>query len=152
MAGKPLKTMKKNQATAAGANRKGRSREQLEVRNIRVLPSGYQVCVTRERTEFSKHFAGHSAKSLRLAEAYRDMLLRVLPPKRRHAVPPRVLAALGLKQPVIGISRYPKRCYAVTYRNRANQVKTRTFSWRKPKDEIAAYAAAVKFRRQNVKK
>ncbi|MGI9114377.1 MAG: hypothetical protein DLM52_03995 [Chthoniobacterales bacterium] len=140
--------MKKNQPKA---KRNARSREQLEVKNIRVLPSGYQVCVTRERTEFSKHFAGHSAKSLRLAEAYRDMLLRVLPPKRRHAVPPRVLAAVGLKQAVVGISRYPKRCYAVAYRNRSKQVKTRTFSWRTPKQEIDAYAAAVAFRRQNVK-
>ena len=144
--------MKRNQASAGGANRKRQSREQLEVKNIRVLPSGYQVCVTRERTEFSKHFAGHSPKSLRQAEAYRDMLLRVLPPKRRHPVPPRVLAALKLKQPIVGISRYPKRCYAVAYRNRANEVKTRIFSWRKPKDEIAAYAAAVEFRRQKVKK
>jgi hypothetical protein len=144
--------MKKNQGAKRRGRRNPQSRSLLEVRNIRVLPSGYQVCVTRQKTEFSKHFAGHSAKSLRLAEAYRDMLLRVLPPKRRRAVPPRILAALGLKQPIVGVSRYPKRCYAVAYRNRANQVKTRTFSWRHPRDEIAAYAAAVKFRKQKVKR
>jgi hypothetical protein len=144
--------MKKNQRKKAGANRKRQSRQRLAVRNIRVLPSGYQVCVTREKTEFSKHFAGHSPKSLRLAEAYRDMLLGVLPPKRRHEVPSRVLAALRLKQPIVGVTRYPKRCYAVSYRNKANQVKTRTFSWRAPKDEIAAYAAAVEFRKKKLRK
>jgi hypothetical protein len=141
---------KKNQKV--GANRKRRSRQRLAVRNIRVLPSGYQVCVTREKTEFSKHFAGHSPKSLRLAESYRDMLLGVLPPKRRHEVPGRVLAALKLKQPIVGVTRYPKRCYAVSYRNKANKIKTRTFSWRTPKDEIAAYAAAVRFRKQKLRK
>jgi len=127
-----------------------RRRRLLEVRNIRILPSGYQVCVTREKTEFSKHFAGHSAKSLRMAESYRDMLLRILPQRRRHQVPGRILARLGLKQPVVGVSRYPKRCYAVCYRNNKNQIKTRTFSWRDPKDEIAAYKAAVSFRKKTI--
>ena len=144
--------MNKNQGNRTGTNRKRQSRERLEVRNIRVLPSGYQVCVTREKTEFSKHFAGHSPKSLRLAEAYRDMLLRVLPPKRRHEVPRRVLTALRLKQPIVGVTRYPKRCYAVSYRNKANQIKTKTFSWRAPKDEVAAYSAAVEFRKKKLRK
>lgn len=79
------------------------------------------------------------------------MLLGVLPPKRRHEVPRAVLTALKLKQPVVGVTRYPKRCYAVSYRNKANQVKTRTFSWRTPKGEIAAYAAAVDFRRKKLR-
>jgi hypothetical protein len=144
--------MKKKSPNKARSNRKRQRRENLEVRNIRVLPSGYQVCVTREKTEFSKHFAGHSARSLRLAESYRDMLLRVLPPKRRHEVPRRVLSALNLKQPIVGVTRYPKKCYAVSFRNKANQIKTRTFSWRAPKDEIAAYAAAVRFRKKKLRK
>ncbi len=122
-----------------------------EIRNIRVLPSGYQVAVTREKTEFSKHFAGHSAKSLRMAETYRDMLLRMLPSKRRHQVPPRVLAAVGLKQPMVGISRYPKGCYAVCYRDQAKRMKTRTFPWRDGKGEIAAYKAAIQFRKAKLK-
>ena len=143
--------MKKNQKRKTAVNRKRQSRQRLEVRNIRVLPSGYQVCVTREKTEFSKHFAGHSAKSLRLAETYRDMLLRVLPPKRQHDIPRRVLKALNLKQPIVGVTRYPKRCYAVSYRNKARQIKTKTFSWRTPKDEIKAYAAAVQFRKKKLK-
>ena len=116
-----------------------------------MLPSGYQVCVTREKTEFSKHFAGHSARSLRLAESYRDMMLRVLPPKRQHEIPHSGAEALNLKQPVVGVTRYPKRCYAVSYRNKARQIKTRTFSWRTPKDEIKAYAAAVEFRKKKLK-
>jgi hypothetical protein len=122
-----------------------------EIRNIRVLPSGYQVCVTREKTEFSKHFAGHTPKSLRMAETYRDMLLRMLPSKRRHEVPRRVLAAAGLKQPVVGISRYPKGCYAVCYRDQANRTKTRTFPWRDSKGEVSAYKAAIDFRRKTLK-
>jgi hypothetical protein len=142
--------MKKN--TKVSVNQKQMGRQRLEVRNIRVLPSGYQVCVTREKTEFSKHFAGHSAKSLRLAETYRDMLLRVLPPKRQHEIPPRILAALNLKQPIVGVTRYPKRCYAVSYRNKARQIKTRTFSWRTPRDEVKAYGAAVKFRKEKLSK
>lgn len=143
--------MKKNQKRKTAAKRKGQSRQRLEVRNIRVLPSGYQVCVTREKTEFSKHFAGHSPKSLRMAETYRDMLLRVLPPKRQHEIPHRVLIALKLKQAIVGVTRYPKRCYAVSYRNKAGQVKTQTFSWRDSKGEITAYTAAVAFRKTKLK-
>jgi hypothetical protein len=143
--------MKRNQKRKTGTNKKRQSRQRLEVRNIRVLPSGYQVCVTREKTEFSKHFAGHSARSLRLAESYRDMLLRVLPSKRQHEIPHRVLKALNLKQPVVGVTRYPKRCYAVSYRDKVRRIKTRTFSWRTPRDEIKAYSAAVQFRKQKIK-
>ena len=143
------KSMKKKQKRNTKKQR--RSRQRLEVKNIRVLPSGYQVCVTREKTEFSKHFAGHTPKSLRVAETYRDMLLRELPSKRRHNIPPRVLKALKLKQAVVGVTRYPKRCYAVSYRDNARRIKTKTFSWRLPKDEIKAYAAAVEFRKKKLK-
>ena len=86
-----------------------------------------------------------------MAETYRDMLLRVLPAKRQHEIPPRVLKALKLKQPVVGVTRYPKRCYAVSYRDKARRIKTRTFSWRAPKDEVKAYAAAVEFRKKKLK-
>ena len=121
-----------------------------EVRNIRVLPSGYQVCVTRQGREFSKHFAGHTPTSLRNAETYRNMLLRMLPSRRRHEVPRRVLSALGLKQPVIGISRYPKGCYAVGYKGKGDRTKTRTFSFRDGKSEVAAYKAAIAFRKSKL--
>jgi hypothetical protein len=143
--------MKKNRKRKTATSKNRRSRQRLEVRNIRVLPSGYQVCVTRQKTEFSKHFAGHSPKSLRLAETYRDMLLRELPPKRQHEIPRRVLKAVRLKQPIVGVTRYPKRCYAVSYRDNARRIKTRTFSWRTPKDEIKAYAAAIDFRKKKLR-
>ncbi len=130
---------------------KKRGKGYSEIRNIRVLPSGYQVCVTRKKTEFSKHFAGHSAKSLRTAETYRDILLRMLPSRRRHEVPRRVLTAVGLKQPVVGVSRYPKGCYAVCYRDQAKRMKTRTFPWRDSKGEAAAYKAAIDFRKKKLK-
>ena len=128
------------------------SKYPAEIRNIRVLPSGYQVCVTRQGREFSKHFAGHSQQSLRQAEDYRDMLLRMLPPRRRHEVPSRVLKALGLKQAVIGISRYPKGVYAIGYKDKNNRTKTRTFSFRNNKGEVAAYKAAIAFRKTKLKK
>src|SRR6266568_2624183 len=78
----------------------------VEFRNLRVLPSGYQVTVTRGKREFAKHFAGNSEKSLRAAMRYRDQLLRVLPNKRKNLIPRKVLAALGLKKPVVGVSRH----------------------------------------------
>ncbi|MBV9008883.1 MAG: hypothetical protein JO354_06925 [Verrucomicrobia bacterium] len=127
------------------------SRDYSEIRNIRILPSGYQVCVTREGREFSKHFAGHSTESLRNAEKYRDMLLRMLPSRRRHDIPRRILTALGLKQPVVGVTRYPKGCYAVSWRDKNNRTKTRTFSWDDARGEVNAYKAAMAFRRTTLK-
>jgi hypothetical protein len=125
-----------------------RKRPFAEFRNIRTLPSGYQVAVTRKKIEFSKHFAGHTPKSLRLAMRYRDMLLEELPPKRRKEIPPRVLRALRLRQPVVGVFRYPeRRFYQVSYRDGRKGVRTRTFSWRTAKDELRAYAAAIRFRK-----
>jgi hypothetical protein len=129
-----------------------RRRSFAAFKNIRVLPSGYQVCVTREKTEFSKHFAGHSPRSLKMAETYRDLLLGTLPPKRSHAVPKRVLAALKHKQPMVGVSRSPKMYYAVQHRDKNGRIKTRAFSWRETGDEIAAYKAAVAFRKKTLPK
>ena len=109
-----------------------------EFKNIRVLPSGYQVAVTRKKKEFSKHFAGH----------WRDDLLRFLPDKRKRKIPRKVLAAVGLKKPVVGVSRSPeRRFYQVAYRNRGGKPRARTFSWSDYKGELGAYAAAMKFRR-----
>ena len=51
-----------------------KSKQITAFKNIRVLPSGYQVAVTRAGTEFSRHFAGLSKESLRNAERYRDKL------------------------------------------------------------------------------
>ncbi|MBA2744372.1 MAG: hypothetical protein H0U43_08735, partial [Chthoniobacterales bacterium] len=58
-----------------------------EFTNIRVLPSGYQVSVTRAKVEVSRHFAGHSDASLKAAVRFRDKVLRELPPKRINPVP-----------------------------------------------------------------
>ncbi len=117
-------------------------------KNIRVLPSGYQVSVVREGTEFSKHFAGHSPRSLREANAYRDLLLRTLPSKRRKNVPKHILDALKLKEQVVGVFRYDdRRFYQVTYSDRDGVVRTKTFSWKDRDGEVKAYRDAVKFRR-----
>ncbi len=58
-----------------------------DFKNIRTLPSGYQVSVVRAKTEVSRHFAGHSEKSYRAAVRYRDRLLRELPDKRQNKIP-----------------------------------------------------------------
>ena len=119
-----------------------------EFKNIRVLPSGYQVAVTRKKKEFSKHFAGHSKAALKAAERWRDDLLRFLPDKRKRKIPRKVLAAVGLKKPAVGVSRSPeRRFYQVAYRNRGGKPRARTFSWSDYKGELSAYAAAMKFRR-----
>ena len=119
-------------------------------RNIRVLPSGYQVAVVREGTEFSKHFAGHSARSLREANDYRDLLLRTLPSKRRKDVPKHILDALKLKTQVVGVFRYEdRRFYQVTYSDKTGAVRTKTFSWKDREGEIKAYRDAVNFRKNS---
>src|SRR5258705_12966367 len=128
---------------------KKRPRVFSEFKNIRTLPSGYQVAVTRNKREFSKHFAGHSEKALNAARRWRDQMLRLLPNKRRKPIPPRVLAAFHLKKPAVGVFRYPDRqFYCVTYRDRKRAMRSPTFSWADRDEEIAAYGAAMKFRRK----
>ena len=75
-----------------------------EFTNIRILPSGYQVAITRNKKEYSKHFAGHSKDSLKAAHQWRDRVLRLLPNKRSQPIPARILSKLRLKQPVVGVS------------------------------------------------
>jgi hypothetical protein len=123
-----------------------------EFTNIRILPSGYQVAITRNKKEYSKHFAGHSKDSLKAAHHWRDRVLRLLPNKRSQPIPARILSKLRLKQPVVGVSRYEtRRFYSVTYHGAKGRTRVRTFSWRDPKGELAAYAAAIKFRRRKTK-
>lgn len=122
-------------------------------KNIRTLPSGYQVAVTRNKREYSKHFAGHSRRALRAAERWRDRLLRLLPRKRKNAIPRRALAALRLKQPVVGVSYHPRRqMFQVSYRSRNGRMRGRAFAWSSRGGETKAYAAAVRFRKQLLKK
>ena len=126
-----------------------RPRVIVEFRNLRVLPSGYQVTVTRGKREFAKHFAGHSEESLRVAMRYRDQLLRLLPDKRKNLIPRRVLTALGLKKPVVGVSRHPSRqLFQVHYRSGSGRLRSRSFHWSDREEETAAYAAAMRFRKK----
>jgi len=81
-----------------------------EFRNIRVTNDGYQVVISRAKVEVSKLFAGHSRKSLRAAEKFRNQLLKELPNKRINPIPRRVLSALKLKSPVGVYFATPKRC------------------------------------------
>lgn len=124
----------------------------MEFRNIRKLPSGYQVSVTRKKKEFSKHFAGHSPKSLAAAQKYRDTLLRKVPAKRTQKIPPRIMSAMKIKQPIVGVYRHPRLYYAVNWRDNKGNIKTRSFSWRETKNELAAYRQAVAFRKQKLRR
>ena len=127
-------------------NSRKRSGAITDFKNIRVLPSGYQVTIVRAKIEVSKHFAGHSEKSYRAAVRYRDQLLRELPDKRRNKIPRPILKALHLSRPVVGVFRYGRRkFYQVTYRERGRQ-RCVTFSWRGA-DELDAYRTAIEFRR-----
>jgi hypothetical protein len=50
----------------------------IAFRNMRVLPSGLQVTVMRQKAEYSKHFPGHSMETYMEAIAHRDQILRRL--------------------------------------------------------------------------
>ena len=117
-----------------------------EFSNIRVTNDGFQVVFTRMRVEHTRYFAGHTDRSLRAAQRYRDRMLRTLPSKRNNLVPRRILQALGLTEPVVGVFR-PRRGdhYSVTYTDRTGRKRTRAFSWRDG-DEPGAYAKAIAFR------
>jgi hypothetical protein len=128
--------------------RQRRPRFFSEFKNIRTLPSGYQVAVTRNKKEYSKHFAGHSPRALKAAERWRDRMLRLLPAKRKNVIGRKLLAALGLNKPVVGVSYHPRRrMFQVPYRSGNGRMRTQTFHWSTRGGEVAAYVAAAKFRR-----
>ncbi len=115
-----------------------------------MLPSGYQVTITRAGLEFSRHFAGLSEESLKRATRFRDQALRELPPKNLNPVPRGVLTRLGLKQPVVGVFRHRRSAmYSVSYIDRGRR-RTRAFMWTK-REEWEAYADAVAFRRETIR-
>jgi hypothetical protein len=119
-----------------------------EFSNIRVTNDGFQVVFTRIGQEHTAYFAGHSEKSLRAAQRHRDRMLRELPSKRLNTVPRRVLQALGLSEPVVGVFRpRGRKHYSVTFPDlRTGRKRTRAFSWREPEEEIEAYAQAIALR------
>src|SRR5712691_616060 len=120
-----------------------------DFKNIRVLPSGFQVTIVRAKIEVSKHFAGHSERSYRVALRYRDQLLRELPDKRLNKIPRRVLQALGLTKPVVGVFRSgTRKFYQVTYRESGRQ-RCGTFFWTGD-DEPEAYRRAIAFRKRTI--
>ena len=118
-------------------------------KNIRVLPSGYQVTLVRAKTEVSKHFAGHSERSYRAAVRCRDRLLRELPDKRLNKIPRRILEALQLTKPVVGVFRARKRrFYQVSYVE-SGRLRCRVFPWLGD-GEPEAYRAAIEFRKWTI--
>ena len=122
-----------------------------EFTNIRVTNDGFQVVFVRAKIEIRKYFAGHSPKSLRAAQQYRDRMLREIPDKRLNLIPRSVLKALGLSKPVVGVFRPARRNhYAVNYTGREGRLHSRTFPWREG-SETAAYARAVAFRKKTMR-
>lgn len=120
-----------------------------EFKNIRTLPSGYQVAVQRNGEQFTKHFAGHSPEALAAASRWRDKMRKLLGPRRQNAIPSRVLKALELTEPVVGVSRSPKRqIYQVGYRARSGRFVSQSFRFTDPAGEIEAYREAVNLRRK----
>ena len=72
--------------------------------------------------------------------------------KRVSTIPRWVLNALNLKQPVIGVFRHKNRPhYGVAYRDEEGRRCSRAFSFADGRDEAAAYAHAVKFRRKTLR-
>src|SRR5947199_9247191 len=100
-----------------------------EFTNIRSLPSGYQVAITRNKKEYSNHFAGHSKDSLNPAHRWRDRVLRLLPNKRSQRIPARVLRKLRFKPPLDGGAGYDTHGFcSVTYQGATDRTRVRTFS------------------------
>lgn len=119
--------------------------------NIRVLPSGYQVAITRAKVEVTRHFAGHTEESLAAALRFRDRLLKKMPPKRLNQIPPKILRAAGLTEPPPGVFRKAqRRAYTVSWFERG-RVRTRQLGFgRRP--ELEVLLEALKLRRSMEKK
>jgi hypothetical protein len=80
-------------------------------------------------------------------------MLRLLPPKRKNRIAPKVLRALGLEKPVVGVSLHPRRSlFQVSYQSRGGRMRGKSFHWSSSGGEVAAYAAAVRFRKQWIRK
>ena len=62
-------------------------RNNTDFKNLRILPSGFQVTIMRNRIETSKHFPGHSVESYMDAIEYRNQLLHKLPLASRRGRP-----------------------------------------------------------------
>lgn len=72
--------------------------------------------------------------------------------KRASPIPRRVLNALELRQPVVGVFRHKNRPhYGVAYTDENGRRCSRAFSFAHGGDEAAAYAQAVKFRRKTLR-
>lgn len=115
----------------------------LEVlRYIRRASHGFKVTIHRRAYRFETSIIGLSPESLKRAITERDEALARLPSQRAHDVPERVLRALGLSQPIPGITRLPERSvYRLDYEEEG-QRHTRLFYYRHVLEEDA-YAAAV---------
>jgi hypothetical protein len=50
-----------------------------DFKNLRVLPSGFQVAIMRRGRIVTRHFAGHTPDSYAAAIVYRNHLIRELP-------------------------------------------------------------------------
>jgi hypothetical protein len=122
-----------------------------EFKNIRVLPSGYQVTITRAKVEVSRHFAGHTDESLQAAMKFRDRLLRDMPNKRLNPIPDKVLRAAGMTEQPPGVFRRASVSAYVVNWYEHGRLRGRQFGFRY-RQEVDVFLEAVKFRQSIVKK
>ena len=125
-----------------------------DLRHISRTPSGYQIRIDRYgKRVFDTTTYGHTEKSLLEAVRLRDEALRRWPTlKRSNSIPPAVLQALGLTEPVVGVTRLPSRSsYRVSYCDRAGRRRLKNFYYRVMPEEVA-YAAAIDFIHRELKK
>lgn len=121
----------------------------IELCYISVTTSGYQIRINRGgRRVFNRRVLRHSEESLLEAMRLRDEASRQWPNTvRTNKIPARVLRALGLTSPVIGITRFPERSvYRVRYDDGEGKGRKRVrhFYFRVVTEEVA-YAAAIDF-------
>ena len=122
-----------------------------ELRNITKSDHGYSVRFVRGGENFDRHFAGVSEESLSAAIRFRDQALKVLGQSHYGSVPGRVLQALRLSRPVVGVARQAlTSSYVVTYKDAKGQSRLRHFYFLYVPEEDA-YAAAIEFLEQTLK-
>ncbi len=124
-----------------------------DLRHISLTRSGYQIRIHRGgKRVFDRCVGGRGEESLLEAVRMRDEALRRWPTRgRTNAIPPAVLEALGLSEPVVGINRLPSRSSYRVYYERGGRRYLEQFYYRVVPEEVA-YAAAIDFIQRHLQK
>ena len=126
-----------------------RSSEFGDLRHIGRTTSAYQVALRRGSQHFTWNFAGFSEKSLRRRCSSRCAAAHDASFGAKAKPGPRgVLKALGLKAPVVGVSRLPRYSQYIVNYYKGDRWTSRIFSFRR-NPEVEAYARAMAFSEEN---